>query len=139
MAMSVGRKRQGAIAEINVTPMADVMIVLLIIFMVMTPIITRAPVPLPTAATAEPKGGARVEIVLSGSGEIRVGQRTLGGVEALREYIREELVGSIEGHGEVLVQADRNASYGEVSRVLDACRRAGAESVSLAADRRIGG
>ena len=44
MAMSVGGNRSGAIAAINVTPMADVMIVLLIIFMVMTPIIGRGPV-----------------------------------------------------------------------------------------------
>jgi biopolymer transport protein ExbD len=50
MALSVGRARGGAIAEINVTPMADVMIVLLIIFMVATPVIVAAPVALPAAA-----------------------------------------------------------------------------------------
>ena len=49
MALSVGRPRGGAIAEINVTPMADVMIVLLIIFMVTAPIIAGPPVPLPAA------------------------------------------------------------------------------------------
>ena len=52
MAMTVGAGRKGAIAEINVTPMADVMIVLLIIFMVATPIIAGSPVRLPDAAHA---------------------------------------------------------------------------------------
>ena len=63
MAMSVGRSRGGPIADINVTPMADVMIVLLIIFMVATPIIAR-PVELPRASHLTQHKGEKLEIVL---------------------------------------------------------------------------
>src|SRR5580765_6851716 len=51
MAMAVGGKKGGPVADINVTPMADIMIVLLIIFMVITPLITKGiDVELPKAA-----------------------------------------------------------------------------------------
>ncbi len=49
MAMSVAGPKGAVITDINVTPMADVMIVLLINFMVATPVLVRAPVQLPTA------------------------------------------------------------------------------------------
>jgi biopolymer transport protein ExbD len=139
MSMSVGGRKSGAIAEINVTPMADVMIVLLIIFMVMTPIITHAPVPLPKAATAEERKSEGVKVVVLGTGEIMVGEQRLADPASLRESLREQLAAVGQGEAEVVVQADRDLSYAEVSRVLEACRQAGAESVGLAADREIGG
>jgi biopolymer transport protein TolR len=139
MAMSVGARKSGAIAEINVTPMADVMIVLLIIFMVMTPIITSARVPLPKAANTEERRSEGVKIVVLGTGEISVGEQRLADPASLRESVREQLAATGRGEAEVIVQADRDLSYAEVSRVLEACRQAGAESVGLAADRKIGG
>jgi biopolymer transport protein TolR len=138
MAMNVGARRGGAIAEINVTPMADVMIVLLIIFMVMTPLIT-ASVPLPKAANAQPRQKeAGIEIVMTRSGEIRTGGRVIESVSALRADVQEQLAASAEGQGFVMVKADRDLAYSEVERVLDACRQAGAEEVGLAAERKIG-
>ena len=86
MAMSVGGPRKGAIAEINVTPMADVMIVLLIIFMVATPIIASAPVRLPLAASARETGEERIEIVVRSDGSLAIGGEPLA-AQALGELL----------------------------------------------------
>ncbi len=138
MAMSVGQKRSGTIAEINVTPMADVMIVLLIIFMVMTPIIASS-VPLPKAANARPRQGeAEVEVVMTRAGEIKTGGRTVEGLAALRARVQEQLAESAKGDGFVLVKADRDLPYSDVEQVLEACRQAGAEEVGLATARKAG-
>ena len=135
MAMSVGGRKGGAIADINVTPMADIMIVLLIIFMVMTPLIVSAPVALPDAENATTRKDDRVEVVLTQAGEIRVGKAALGSVEALAAYLRERLGAPGDAPPTVLIQADRGVDYQNVLRVLDACRAAGAEEVGLAAQK----
>jgi biopolymer transport protein ExbD len=135
MAMSVGRRQNGAIAEINVTPMADVMIVLLIIFMVMTPVIV-APVRLPDAAHATEQKGERIEVVLGTNGFITAGQETFGSPEAFGDYLAVRAAG---GAGPtVLILADRGVAYTEVARVLAACRKAGTLEVALAARRQVG-
>jgi biopolymer transport protein TolR len=134
--MSVGGPGRGAIAEINVTPMADVMIVLLIIFMVATPVLVSAPVRLPEAAyPVEPKG-ERVEVVVRVNGEIAAGGLAFSGADVLAEWISARR--SSGGDSVVLVQADRGVAYREVARVLSACRRAGVEEIALATERRAG-
>jgi biopolymer transport protein ExbD len=134
MAMSVGRPRNGAIAEINVTPMADVMIVLLIIFMVTTPIIAGAPVRLPGAAHALERKGERLEIVIRADGGVLLAGAAVP-IDGLRDWIALE---AGAGRATVLVQADRAAPYADVSRVLAACRTAGVTEIALATERRAG-
>ena len=134
MAMSVGRPRTGAIAEINVTPMADVMIVLLIIFMVATPVIVGAPVRLPPAAHATDQRHGRLEVVVRASGEVTAGGLAFSGADTLGEWISARRSSGAEAV--VLVQAERGVPYGSVARVLSACRRAGVADVALAAERR---
>jgi biopolymer transport protein TolR len=136
MAMSVGRPARGAIADINVTPMADVMIVLLIIFMVATPVIVGAPVRLPPALHAAEQRQERLEVVVRSSGEVSAGGLAFSGADTLAEWISARRSSGAETI--VLVQADRGVSYGEVVRVLSACRRAGVVEVALAAERRAG-
>lgn len=136
MAMSVGRPRGGAIAEINVTPMADVMIVLLIIFMVATPVILTAPVPLPTAAHPSEHAGEALKLVLRAGGAVLVEGVALPDSVSLREYLgaRASATRSLQ----ILIQADRDATYRELSRVLAAARDSGAGDVALAAELRPG-
>ena len=136
MAMNVGGGRKGSIAEINVTPMADVMIVLLIIFMVMTPIFVNAPVQLPEARRAADQEGERLEVILNTNGLIRAGQESFASADAFGDYLA---VRSAGGTGPtVLVLADRGVAYTEVARVLAACRKAGTREVALAARRQVG-
>ena len=66
MSMNVGGKKGGAIAEINVTPMADIMIVLLIIFMVITPMLQKGvDVVLPKAANSKEKKDTQTTVVVA--------------------------------------------------------------------------
>lgn len=136
MAMNVGGPRGATIAEINVTPMADVMIVLLVIFMVATPILVGAPVRLPDAANPAEQRGERLEVVVRASGEIAAGEIVFSGADALSEWIAARRASGADRI--VLVQADRGVAYASVARVLAACRRAGVEEVALAAARRPG-
>jgi biopolymer transport protein ExbD len=136
MAMSAGRRRSGSIAEINVTPMADVMIVLLITFMVATPIIGRAPVRLPVALHSVNHPEERVEIVVSSSGQISMSGMPFASPEVLRGYVESRRLVSARSLL-VLVQADRDARYADVSTVLSACRNAGVTEVALASRRRL--
>jgi biopolymer transport protein TolR len=131
MAISVGRAR-GAIAEINVTPMADVMIVLLIIFMVATPVIVRAPVRLPGAAHATEHAGERLEIVVRSDGAVLL-EGAVVPPTALADWLAPRA-----GRRGALVQADQDAAYVDVARVLAACRKAGLAEVALATQRRPG-
>lgn len=134
MAMSVGRPRHGAVAEINVTPMADVMIVLLIIFMVATPLIAHA-VRLPEAEHATERGGERLEILLRADGSTLVAGTPLP-IDALGEWLAGRA--GVAARATVLVQADRDTPYETVAMVLAACREAGFVEIGLAAQRRAG-
>jgi biopolymer transport protein ExbD len=130
MALSVGRPRGGAIAEINVTPMADVMIVLLIIFMVAAPLIVSSPVPLPAAAHPTEHKGETLRLVLRADGAVVVDGAPLADAVSLRAYLaaRASATRSLQ----ILIQADRNATYRELSPVLAAARQSGA--IDLAAE-----
>ncbi len=134
--MQMPSGRGGPISAINVTPLADVMIVLLIIFMVATPVIVGAPVPLPPAVNAADQRQERLEVVVRTSGAVAVGGLELSGSEALAEWISARRASGAEAV--VLVQADRGVAYREVARVLSACRRAGVADVALATERRMG-
>jgi biopolymer transport protein ExbD len=134
MATSVGR-RKGAISEINVTPMADVMIVLLIIFMVMTPMFA-TPVRLPDASRATEQAGERIEAALGTGGTVTAGRDVFASPEAFGDFLA---VRSAGGTGPtVLILADRGVPYDEVARLLSACRKAGTHEVALAARRPVG-
>jgi biopolymer transport protein ExbD len=112
------------------------MIVLLIIFMVATPIIARAPVRMPDASHLTEHKGERLEIVLRREGGLVIDGTPLPSAELVAEYL-----GARTAAPEallVLVQADRDVSYAVVARVLAACRRAGVGQVALAAELRPG-
>ena len=67
---------------------------------------------------------------------VAVGGLAFSGADALAEWISARL--SAGADSVVLVQADRGVAYGDVARVLSACRRAGVEDVALAAEHRAG-
>jgi biopolymer transport protein ExbD len=136
VALNVGRPRGGAIAEINVTPMADVMIVLLIIFMVAAPIVAHAPVRLPSAAHLTEHKGETLKLALRADGGILIEDVPLADSVSLLDYpaARASATRSLL----VLVQADRDASYTDLARVLAACRESGVSEIALAAELRPG-
>jgi len=129
-----GGGRSRIFAEINITPLTDVFLVLLVIFMITTSVMmeSAANVELPSAGetTTESKG---VVVTITAEREIFVGDRRLGGgdediVTALRDRLRQAT------DKVVILAGDRNVVLGEVVRVLSLSREAGATGFALAAD-----
>ena len=127
------RGRRTPMAEINVTPMVDVMLVLLIIFMVTAPLLVAGvPVDMP-----ESKAGALdqeqepVQISLDPSGAIFLGDQPIA-AEALGAKLAEIAAGAKEEGGpRVFLRADRSLDYGRVMAVMGELNAAGLRKVAL--------
>jgi biopolymer transport protein TolR len=122
------------LADINVTPLVDVMLVLLIIFMVTAPMLHQGiSVALPKTATTNLRSGLEDPIVLSISKE---GVYYINETPVARGLLRERLKAILRGRREkaVLLKADRGLSYGTVVETLDLLNRMGIESLGMITD-----
>jgi biopolymer transport protein TolR len=118
-------------ADINVTPLVDVCLVLLIIFMVVTPmIVTGVPVKLPVARTGDPVGEVNRQLPISVKED---GTLYFDATVIRPEQLADELQQRHAAHPDrpVVVRGDQHVQYGEVVAVLDACRKAGFNDVGL--------
>jgi len=132
MAMDLGR-RDGPVAAINVTPMADVVIVLLIILMVVTPQL-KNDVDVPGARHGKTEEG-RLVVKLTARG-LRLGEMPVD-VSTLEVLLRDKLERGSDTR--VDLRADRALPYSAVAPVLEACRRAGAEEIAIVTQKEVGG
>jgi biopolymer transport protein ExbD len=140
--MAVGGDKGGPMANINVTPMADIMIVLLIIFMVITPMLQKGvDVKLPIAGnTKERKDEAKTIIVaVKKDGTTYLGGTRLDNQAELGPQVKERLQDLPEGSRIMYLKADEQLPYSDVMKVMDICREAGVEEVALIADRKVQG
>ena len=131
MAMTSHRKG-GPIADINVTPLVDVMLVLLIIFMVTTPMLTQGvDVDLPeTVSTSVKTDVEGLTITVGKDGKVHIGEQvvTLDGLENKVDAIfraREQR------RRDVFLRADRDVPYGVVAQVMAALQLAGVDSLGM--------
>ena len=134
MALFRPHGRGHIIAEINVTPLTDVFLVLLIIFMITTSAMVKpaADVDLPKAAEneTEPKG---IIVTMTPSHEIYVNERLVGGDDAtLASVLRDALNRAPDKV--VVLAGDRDVILGEVVRVLGLAKEAGATGFALASE-----
>jgi biopolymer transport protein ExbD len=139
--MAVGDKKGGAIADINVTPMADIMIVLLIIFMVITPMLQKGvDVKLPIASnTKERKDEPKTIIVaIKKDGTTYLNSIPQKDAAELTPQVKERLEEAPEGQKIVYLKADSDLEYSEVMKVMDLLREAGVEELALIAEPRAG-
>lgn len=139
MSMAVGGSKGGTMAEINVTPMADIMIVLLIIFMVITPMLSKGiDVKLPQAAnTKERKDDPKsIVVALKKDGTVFLnGVKVDNPVAELTSKIREKLE---EVQDKVIfLKGDEGMGYGEIMKVMDLVRAGGVEEVALIAEPKV--
>jgi len=126
-------------SEINVTPLVDVCLVLLIIFMVVTPMMTTGvPVQLPNAATATALDEKPRQLPITVNKDATL---YIDSVAIRRDQLEGELQRLHAEHPErpVLVRGDAHVKYGEVVDVLGACRSVGFRDVALAAATRLEG
>ena len=142
MSMNVGKEKGGAIADINVTPMADIMIVLLIIFMVITPMLQKGvDVRLPIASnTAERKDEAKtVTVAIKRDSTTYLNGIVVANQADLVPQVKERLEEAPEGAKMVFLKADSELPYSEVMKVMDNLREAGVEEIALIAEPRAQG
>jgi biopolymer transport protein ExbD len=134
--MALRRSFRGTrtISDINVTPMVDITLVLLIIFMVTASFVSDAgiKVRLPKASTTEASGAAAMKITLGSRGEIYLLKERLDN-GALRSALERAVRGNPELR--VMIAADRAIPYGTVVGVIDIAKKAGVTRVGLATER----
>lgn len=120
------------LSEINVTPLVDVTLVLLIIFMVTTPMLQRGTdVELPRAEQSEPKEEERITLTLS-----RDGRLYLNNQEIPRASLRSRLMALTRDRERVVhFRGDAQVPYGLVIEVMDALKAAGIETVGMITER----
>ncbi len=141
MAVSVRNEGGKVNANINVTPMVDVMLVLLIIFMVITPMLQNkvavdmAKVDNPTAMPDADKEDAIV-VAITRDGGVFLGQNKVATTE-LGGLVRDKL--SDKPGKTIYVRADARAQFRAVEDAIDAVRSAGVEDVGLLTQKREGG
>lgn len=133
-----GRGRYRAMAEINVTPLVDVMLVLLIIFMVAAPLMTvGVPVDLPkTNASALNQETEPLTISVNAEGRIFIQESEVpmeGLVERLRAILAEQPAGAPERR--IFVRGDKGINYGRVMEVMGTVSAAGFTKVALLAEQ----
>ncbi len=130
---SRGRSRAAPMAEINVTPLVDVMLVLLIIFMVTAPLLTSGvPVDLPetNARPLDQPEQPPVQISLDREGDLFIDDRAVP-MTALPARLNALAAEPGSDERTIMLRADRALDYGKVMRVMGELNRAGLTHVSM--------
>jgi len=145
MGMSGGGGTGGVQSEINVTPMVDIMLVLLIIFMVVTPFLQQGiTVALPKNMNnpdVDPNIIKESSIVISvpNDGEYYLGKQRVA-KEQLSDKVDTMLKGiKNENDRIVYIKSGVNVSYGDVVTVINEVRKLGVDKIGLVADKKKGG
>ncbi|MEZ4258288.1 MAG: protein TolR [Polyangiaceae bacterium] len=127
-----GKRRLSGMNEINVTPLIDVMLVLLVIFMVTAPLLTTGvQVDLPKVKSATMQADdSKLLIIVTADEHVYLGKDEI--TEAVEEKLRTNA--RLAEEKEVFVQADENVKYGVVLRVMAAARAAGVEKLGMVTD-----
>ncbi len=118
--------------EVNLTPMLDVVFIMLIFFIVTASFVKEAGIDItrPPAATAERKERGNILVAITENDQIWVDRRQVD-PRALRANI--ERLHAENPQGTVIIQADKESKNGLLVKVMDAARLAGVESISIAA------
>ena len=122
-------------SEINVTPLVDVCLVLLIIFMIVTPLMVgQIQLNLPAAASAEKLGAEHPLLTISVKAD---GTIFAGGAIVAAEQAGEGIAAAAakDNQRPVILRVDRDARYGDAVKIVEYCRQAGFRQIGLAADR----
>ena len=129
MGASVGRGGRRRFRDINVTPLVDVMLVLLVVFMVTAPLLTTGlKIDLPNVqAASTPVEDGRLLVTITAEGKVMFDDRDVTG----RAYEEFTANAKVQRERELYIRADKNALYGVVAEVVAAARRSGVDSLNL--------
>ena len=141
MAQAVRNEGQKVNSNINVTPMVDVMLVLLIIFMVITPMLqNKVVIDMVSVVNPVPMADADKEdaivVAITRSGDVFLGQNRTT-IDELGNQVREKMAEN-PGNKTIYIRADARAEYLSVENAIDAVRTAGVDDVGLLTQKREG-
>jgi biopolymer transport protein ExbD len=133
--MQAGGGDDDLVQGINVTPLVDIMLVLLVVFMVTASFVNEQglQVDLPKVATQENAPTPAITVSLGSKGELRIMKQDTD-LDGLRRQM--EVEGRLHPAVKVLVKAHKDVSYEQVALVLDAIKLGGINKVALAMDRK---
>jgi biopolymer transport protein TolR len=137
MAMDVGGGKGGPKSDINVTPLVDVMLVLLIIMMLVAPMLQKGvDVKLPVATNTMDKPETQEQTVVAVDARDRF---YLNGIEVPRAEMADRVKAALEEKTEriVLIKGDTDASYRAIMAAMDDLRKAGIEDIGLITDPKV--
>ena len=122
----------GSEGEINLTPMLDVVFIMLIFFIVTTSFIKESGVEIqrPESSAATPRPDAQVMVAITAEGAVWV-----DGQPVDLHRLGDAVAGLVSDQGAVVIQADREATTGLLIEVMDRLREAGVEDLAVAAGR----
>ena len=131
MTIMSGDDDEKAISEINVTPLVDVMLVLLIIFLITIPVITQSvKVDLPKAANIPTQTKPEnINIAVDAEGNVFWNTALVPSQDALLERIKQVAV--MDPQPEIHLRGDRGTAYEHIGRVMVACQRGGIMKVGF--------
>jgi biopolymer transport protein TolR len=125
---STGRTRS-SLAEINVTPLVDVVLVRLIIFMITAPVLQSGiDVSVPKTRTVKEVTEQRVVLTINKDQEIFLGDKQVN-IHELPERLRQQ--GADPAHQIIYLRADEAVSFGVFAKLMDAVKQAGITNVSI--------
>ena len=128
-----GRGRRRGMAEINMVPFIDVMLVLLIIFMVSAPLITTGVIDLPSVGKAQQRPTQVIEIMVEDISKLRIrsdgDEFTAVRVQDLTKKVAQLQNG--QSDVPVVISGDKSVKYEAVVKVMDTLQRAGVKRVGL--------
>jgi biopolymer transport protein ExbD len=135
--MDVGGAKGGVKSDINVTPLVDVMLVLLIIMMLVAPMLQKGvDVTLPTASNTVDKPETQEQTVVAVTADRRF---YVNGLPIPEQELLTRVQSALEEKTEkiVLIKADQDAPYGSIMAAMDELRKAGVEDIGLVTERRM--
>lgn len=138
MSMDLGGAKGGVKSDINVTPLVDVMLVLLIIMMIIAPLLQKGvDVRLPTAGNTVDKPETQGQTVLAVTADKRF---YLNSIQVAPSELLTRIQAALENQTEklVLIKADEEAPYGSVMEIMDQLRKVQIEDVGLITERKLG-
>jgi biopolymer transport protein ExbD len=135
MASKLSEDIDGPIAEINIVPFVDIILVVLIIFMVTTPLIMKPSinVNLPKAASGEESKPSALNITITAQGEFALNGKPAS-LEDINSFAKESSAQSPET--QAIISADKDAAHGLVVSVIDAVKSGGVKKFAITIDKK---
>jgi len=131
------RRSRRMVAEINVVPYIDVMLVLLVIFMVTAPLLPPGAIDLPSAGQSNAKTEGFIELIIQRNGSMSVRTRNTREAEQVKDRIgKSELLETVkrlqaDQNLPVVISAEKSIAYEKVVEAMDLLRRGGIQRVAL--------